>query len=256
MAALVLAASLEARAGAWLLPEGEGQAILTLRSVDAREGFGPSGADEVVPDLSKTEAELLLEYGLRDHTTLVFRPQLTSVSIGEPVFAERQGVGYTELGVRRRLWQGERSVFSVQGMARIPGTEEAENPAAAGHTELETDLRLLGGRGFEIAGRDAFLEAQAAYRARLGDPPGEARLDLTFGVRAHERLLLLVQSFNVASDGSAQGVFSDGRYHKLKLSGVWEVAEGWSVQLGWVATVAGEEALKERGVVAALWRRF
>jgi hypothetical protein len=65
-----------------------------------------------------------------------------------------------------------------------------------------------------------------------------------------------VQSFNVLSVGSAQGVFTDTRYHKVHLGAVYDITPTWSVQFGGVFTVAGEGASLERAVVGGLWRRF
>jgi hypothetical protein len=68
--------------------------------------------------------------------------------------------------------------------------------------------------------------------------------------------MFLAQSFNTVSDGSAEGVFADNHEHKIQLSAVWNLDEVWSLQLGGIATVTGENALRERGVVAAVWRKF
>jgi hypothetical protein len=100
------------------------------------------------------------------------------------------------------------------------------------------------------------VDAQAAYRLRFGDPADEIRADVTFGTRPHPRLLLLAQSFNVVSTGTAEGVFEDGRSSKLQASGVWSLGEAWSLQVGGTATVAGQGALRERSVFAAVWHRF
>ena len=235
--------------GAWTLPAGRGLAILSGSSTVASEGFGAEGRDDLVTDLAKDELELLIEYGLRDEVTLLFRPKMTSLLLGAPVHASRIGPGYTELGLRGRLWKSERSVVSAQLLGRIPGTRDATDPAAVGSTDPEFDLRLLAGRSFDLFARPGFLDAQ------LGDPPDELRFDATLGLRVSESLLLLIQSFSVVGSG-ADGVFEDASYHKVKISGVWDLSESWSLQAGAIATVAGEHALRERGLTLALWKRF
>src|SRR3712207_8696464 len=52
----------------------------------------------------------------------------------------------------------------------------------------ELDLRLLLGQGFAIGDWPSFVDAQAAYRLRTGDPADEIRADFTFGTRPHPRL--------------------------------------------------------------------
>jgi hypothetical protein len=103
---------------------------------------------------------------------------------------------------------------------------------------------------------NAFVNAELGYRFRFDDPPHEVRADFTFGIRPNPKLLLLAQSFNTVSDGSADGVFVDGTEHKIQFSVVWSLDDVWSLQLGSTATVMGENSLRERGVVAAVWRKF
>ena len=43
--------------------------------------------------------------------------------------------------------------------------------------------------------------------------------------------MLIAQSFNTISDGSAQGIFDDSHEHKIELSAVWSLDEAWSLQL-------------------------
>ena len=252
IAALAAGGASAALAGAWTLREGDGLAIFSVTSTRARERFGGG----VAPELTKTEADLLLEWGWSDRLTLLAKPQLQAVSYGSPTDARREGLGYTELGLRRRLWRGDRAVASVQGTARIPGAWDDTHPAAVGSTDGELDLRVLVGRSFALFERHAFVDGQLAYRARFGDPPGEIHADLTLGFEAADTLLVLVQSFNALADGTASGVFENDRRHKLQLSVVWQFAPSWSLQLGATATVAGRHAMRETGLTVGLWRRF
>ena len=162
---------------------------------------------------------------MTDWLTAILQPQLQRVEIAAPVDATRFGLGYTDLGARARLWTGDGGVLSAQVVGRIPGPGDDADPARIGHTDPELDLRLLLGQGFAIGDWPSFVDAQAAYRLRTGDPADEIRADLTFGTRPHPRLLLLAQSFNVVAAGTADGIFKRGRYSKLQLSGVWSLDE-------------------------------
>ena len=245
-----------ALAGAWTQPQGQGQAILSGAYSHSPFAFDENGDAVSIPDYEKFELSTFVEYGVTDHVTVVLRPQLQSVTINEPVGADRFGLGYSEFGARARLWSGETSVFSGQIAARIPGAGDEDDPAAIGNTDPEFDGRALYGRSFTLGTWSSFVDAQLGYRIRLDDPANEVRADLTIGTRPHPDVLLLAQSFNAMGDGSADGVFENGREHKAQVSTVWDVTESWSLQLGGIATVAGENALRERGVMAGVWRRF
>jgi hypothetical protein len=243
-------------AGAWTLPEDQGQAIATTTFTRSTRVFDENGNAVPTPTFDKLESSLFFEYGIRDWLTLILETEFLSYDIAPPIDAHTSGPGYTDVGGRVRLWSNTDSVFSAQAVARLPGRHDETNPAEVGNTDPELDLRVLYGHSFSLRGLDSYIDAQLGYRVRFDDPPNEVRFDFTFGVRPLERLMLLAQSFNTISDGSAQGIFDDSHEHKIELSAVWSLDDAWSVQLGAIATVAGEDALRERGVVAALWRRF
>lgn len=229
---------------------------MTGTFTQAGSGFDGGGGTVDIPDYRKFEQNAYLEYGLSDDVTALAQPQLRAVSIAAPTDADHVGLGYTDLGARMRIWSGDDAVLSGQALVRIPGAGDDMDPAQVGSTDFEADMRGLYGRSFSLGAWPAFIDAQLGYRFRAGDPADEIRADITFGVRPRPDFLLLAQSFNTVSVGSARGYFSKLREHKLQVSVVWDVSEAWSLQLGGVATVAGKNALAERGVVVGLWRRF
>lgn len=245
-----------ARAGAWMQPKGHGQNILTSTFTTSGMGFDANGRAIDIPRYNKFELDALTEYGLTDNVTAILQPQLRSVSIAPPTDAAQTGAGYTDLGARVRLWSNGWSVVSGQALLRIPGSSDKNDPAEIGSTDTQVDVRGLYGHSFKIGVWQAFLDAELAYRYRSGDPSNEIRADLTIGVRPKPDLLFMAQSFNTFSQGPAQGVFSQGREHKLALSVVWDVSKNWSLQVGGIGTVGGANTLRERGGLVAIWKRF
>lgn len=243
-------------AGAWTSEEGRGQVIVTSTFTRSTRQFDGDGKAVPIPRFDKLETNALIEYGITPWLTAVAQPQLRRTTVGEPTNAFSSGFGYTDLGARARLWSGSSSVFSIQGLARVPGQSDPENTAEIGYTDPEYDLRALAGHSFKLGTWDAFVDGQLAYRIRSGDPSNEVRLDLTLGVRPAPEYLLMLQSFNNVADGTASGVFENTHEHKLSLNAVWDFTKEWSVQVGGIATVTGEYALRERGMIAGLWRRF
>jgi hypothetical protein len=151
---------------------------------------------------------------------------------------------------------GANWVLSGQATVRVPGTVDNGNPAAVGYTGFDADLRALFGASFALGGLPAFVDVQLAQRFRTGGPPSEARLDLTFGLRTAEQWLILVQQFNVVSEGAGRAPFTSNNYHKLQISVVYDLAPQWSLQGGGFTTFAGRNALQENGVIAGVWYRF
>ncbi|MEO0679436.1 MAG: hypothetical protein AAF192_03370 [Pseudomonadota bacterium] len=256
LAALLLALPGPALAGAWTLPEGEGLTILTLSHTTTDRFFDGLGALDRGADLDKTEASVYLEYGLREGLTAIGQSTLSIRELGGATPDERTGLDYTELGLRARLAQPGPWVVSVQGSARVPGASEPASPAEIGLTEFEADGRLLLGRGFAWGERTGYADLQLGWRQRFDAPPNELRTDLTVGVRPVPEWLLIAQAFGTFADGSARTPFTDASNVKAQLSAAYELAPGWTAQVGAFATVWGEDAAQEVGGLLSLWRAF
>jgi hypothetical protein len=251
---VVLTLPSEVLAGAWTLPAGEGQAVVTGALSSADQAFDASRVVQPVPRYDKAELEGLIEYGVTDRLTGILAPSLQHVHIADPS-AQRTGLGYTELGGRYQILKGDAWVFSGQTTLRVPGTFERTNPAAIGYTDPQVDVRALFGYAFPVGPWPAFVDLQMAQRFRIGDAPNELRGDVTFGLRVAPRWLLLAQSFSTISEGGGP-TFPSYDYHKLQLSAVYNATAALSLQLGAFTTYAGRNALRENGVITGLWYRF
>jgi hypothetical protein len=256
LAAAALSIPKAALAGAWTLEANEALLIATGTFQAGDRAFDARGRPVPVATYKKFELSAYAEYGVTDWATVLVSPSLERVTVARPYPGDYLGPGYSDFGVRLRLARAENTVLSVQAAARIAGASDTRNPAEIGNTDPEADFRVLLGQSFAVGDWPAFLDLQAAYRVRAGAPPDEYRIDLTFGVRPAPGWLLLAQSFNVISTGPGAGIFPDTRYHKLQGSVVWEFSPGWALQGGVIATVAGRNALRERGLVGGLWRWF
>lgn len=251
----VLVSPCAAFAGAWTLPEGSGQAVVTATTSTASSGFDGSRLTPA-PRYNKSELQGLIEYGVTDRLTVIGAPGLQHVDIESPTDARRTGLGYTELGGRYRLLQTDSWVLSGQATLQVPGTNDTSNPAAIGYTGVETDIRGLIGYGFALRAMPAFVDLEVAQHFRAGAPPNELRADATFGLRVAPQWLLLAQSFNVISEGAGTAPFASYDYYKLQLSAVYSLTASLSLQLGAFTTYAGRNALQENGMIAGAWYRY
>jgi hypothetical protein len=251
-------------AGAWTLEPGTGQIIFGLESKLATHEFNGEGERVPRDRYAKTELSAYAEYGLAEGLTVLFSPRVEDVNDSSRWGGARTGLGYTEIGARARfvrfdaekpgVWQG--SVVSMQGSVRIPGSLDDNDPLLVGNNVFEIDGRLLFGTSFMLGPWSSFINAEAGYRWRDGDPPSELRGDLTFGVRPRADWLALAQVFQVTTVGGGSGGFRAGAYTRVQLSAVHDLDARWSVQVGANSVVAGRRALAENGVILAVWRRF
>lgn len=244
-------------AGAWTLDAGQSIAIVTGTLSQSDKAFDGSGNTQSIPRYSKNELQALFEFGATNWLTLMLAPSLQHVSIAAPFEATRTGLGYTDIGARVRLGGGDSWVVSAQTTLRVPGTFDKSNPAAIGYTDPEVDIRALFGYSFNAGAWPAFVDVQVAQRFRLGGPPDEFRADITLGVRPQDKWLVLLQSFNVVSEGAGSlPFFPSYSYSKLQLSAVYSVTPKLSLQVGGYTTYWGQNALQENGLVLGAWYKF
>lgn len=237
----------QAHAGAWPVEPGETLAILKYERIAAGEAFDPNGDRLAMPPRTDEAVSLYVERGLTRRLTLQGKLGWTR---GEDAFADYDGRGPVELGLRYALLRDDRSVISLYAGAALAGEGRNAGYAAPGAGTTDLEARLLAGRSMALAGRPAFAEIQLARLDRSG-LPDETHLDLTMGVEPSARWLLLAQTYAGQADGAA----TRPRWLKLELSAVRRVGD-WRLQAGWRQSIAGQDSPAESGPVFAVWRSF
>jgi hypothetical protein len=242
-----------AQAAAWTQPKGGREVIVSLHRQDSTHGFDLDGEAVDIVDYRKTELQGFAEYGLSDRLTVRVQGSVRRLRTRNARDAEP---GHFELAARYRILSGDTWVLSSESAVRLPGGDGDPGAAQRGSPDAEYDSRFLLGKSGTVAGKTVFLDLQAGVRRRDGDPPDERRLEATAGGRPTRRLMLMAQVFDVASVGAGQGAYQAYSYRNVQLTAVYDLPAGWSVQAGAVGTASGRNALRERGGVVAVWRRF
>ena len=120
------------------------------------------------------------------------------------------------------------------------------------------EIRALAGQSFNLFGRDGFADIQTAWVYRSHNAPDTLKTDATIGLGIHENRQILAQVFYSQTGG--QIIENDrilpNRYVKLQGSMVLKRSRKTSVQFGVFQTVAGRNIVQEKGVFAAVWRRY
>ncbi len=252
--ALLLLAPGAAWAGAWTLPEGNGQIIQSFFGwigTGAPWGNGAPGQSE-----SRIEAQTYIEYGLWNEITLFGQIAGERYELSPPKPDVYTGLDYSDIGVRTKVWSNDVWVFSFEATAFVPGAHDASRPAQAGNTGWAGEGRLLAGRNLTIFNIPAFVDAEAGYRLRTAGPPDEWHADFTLGLKPTPQIMWLLQTYNTISANSTNPQFPTWRSSSVEASLVYALDPHWSVQAGAFTTVWTENTNTQDGIIVSVWRKF
>jgi hypothetical protein len=160
------------------------------------------------------------------------------------------GFGATGFFVMKRLAQGNGGILSIQPRVDLPLLFDTAQRPALGPIEPDAEVRLLYGNGFGLAGTRGFLSASAGYAPiRSGD--SEIRYDLTVGIDAGPRVLLMGQAFNVAALADGGGISYSAT--KLGATAMFRLSRAIGITGGYYAGVSGKNTARERTVSVGVW---
>jgi hypothetical protein len=263
--ALIVGASTSAFGGAWTLPQGTGQIITTLYGWT---GFGPPWGGNPPANQSRFDAQTYVQYGLTDSLTAFGETAFEHYAIGQPNSNTYNGLDYSGLGLRQKLWSTGEWIFSGEATVFIPGAHDSNAPAQEGNTGVAGEVRLNAGRNFTLASIPGlnwipglgsvpgFLDAEVAYRLRTAGPPDEWHGDFTVGFKFTPKIMVMLQEYTTVSMSTNNPTFSAWRQTVVEGSVVYALNDKWSVQLGVFSTVWKVRTNSERGAAIAVWRSF
>jgi hypothetical protein len=212
----------EASAGAWTLSGKERQNITAV----SRE----------VNDVGQSwRANNYNELGLDGGWQINLKVE-TENRIGS-VNESRTGI---HAGVQKSFALGDRSALSV--IATYLNGESLDGPDCEGEGY---EARVALGTSYPILGREAFVNAEAGWKAR-GENCGRSVLEVTTGVEVIPRWTVMAKAW------SEDGSFAHSAKVESTLLFDWD--DGLSVGLGWREEVSGD--FEEKGWVVSLWSRY
>ncbi|MBL6854432.1 MAG: hypothetical protein ISS15_03050 [Alphaproteobacteria bacterium] len=252
----LLAAALSASpafGGAWTLTRDHWQSFSTATASQADWSFAPNGDATIPTRFNKILLQNTFEYGPTGYLTLFATPAYVVANVTTPTrqLSHVQNTSI-EAGARVMLTAHRFGKLSIQGSYKTAGSFDL-SVSAHNDSGRQIELRVLYGTGFEVFGRDAFIDFQIAQRWISHPRPNETPIDVTAGLWLTRDTMVMAQNFNIISAGDASPPYSYYRSHKLEFSVVQRLSQHWSLQSGVFFSPAGQNALVERGVSIALW---
>lgn len=202
-------------------------------------------------ELTKRDWGMYFIYGLIDGLSVGMGQGYAHLEqrVGDETLTS-DGFGATGLFVMKRLASGRAGILSIQPRVDLPLLFDTDQRPALGPVGTDAEIRLLYGNGFGLAGKRGFVSASAGFSPiRVGND--EIRYDLTVGLDALPRILVMGQAFNVAALADGGGIAYSAT--KLGAAAVYHFTPSVGLLLGYYAGVSGKNTARERTVSISLW---
>jgi hypothetical protein len=252
-----------AHAGAWTQKKGDLQLITTTNIYTADRFFDTRGNTRKQLNFTKQEISAYAEYGLQDGLTIGGQLPFARA---EQELATRSAtsfnVGDSEMFLRKRLWQDNLNVVSLQPSIIFPSPDSKATVPKIGSDHPSAGLRSSYGRNFEALGKWHYADIEAAYIYRFGQPSDQLKLDVTVGFNMTEKWQIIPQAFitrstkRIKTATFTQSFADDYNLVKVQLSVQYSFTPASAVQLGAFGHIDGKNTGAGRGITASYVRSF
>lgn len=241
-------------AGAFTLPEGQGQMITGVGYIEASRSFDGGGKAAVAPVYRKQEGAAYVQYGLTDAVTLIVAPALVHMSAGSPNVAYT-GSSATAIGAEVKLYGTPTQALSIDVILEPRLGPDKATPALGEPNGWAGRITLGFAQTFGLCGLPAFVDGGPGAEIRGGGWPNEARFDMALGLRPASQTMFLIQNFFRAAPSA--GLLTPATLATtMQASVVHDLSPRFAIQLGGLRTLAGRNTAREMGPFAALWMKF
>ena len=268
--------SAQAWAGAWNLPKGDGQIILTNVWSSGTAVFDEDGRRQPITDFSKTESRLFFEHGLTGKITLTGNAAYQTINFDSPqdrfVFKD---FDQTELGLRYQLKSKPGQAVSVQASYILDGGPR-DNILDIDGGRDQIEVRGLWGQSTDRQKNNLFADVQLASRFDVGGRYDATHFDVTLGYKPDGKWLFMLQNYTATREPESDFGFNVGRQSQWKIQPSITYHYGrkkkrkkgeeagldkprkrnHSLQIAYTKTILGQNLVEEEGVTIGYWWRY
>lgn len=257
-AALAVCVHGVAHASAWNPGQWHGELINGYVQTTATEGVDEFGRVVEYDIYRKRTSQNYGIAGLTDRIALVGAFDWQDVQIVGPsldiVLSEPSKI---EAGLQYQLHRNDRRAVAVSA-SYLEGVELPVALLTLEGREDRVELRGLWGESLRVLGREGYAEAQLAGRLSLGGRYVGTRGQLSAGLKPFRRSEVIGKVRYVRQeDGVLERLDIAGQQRvEVEASAIYNVFKDAFVEVGYVATVATDNAIRESGYKLGMWTKF
>ncbi len=252
--------SVQAHAGAWTQPKGEGLFIAQATYFSSDHYFDFDGYRVKQPTFRKAELQPYAEYGLRDWLTIGGSAYMQYV---KQAGDGNQGLGDPELFARIRLHTWENGdVLSIQPLVKLPSYYTHDRQPRGGSRSTDGELSVLYGTNWEYFGITGYTDTRAGYRMRSRGLNAQYRIDQAIGINITDHFLLIpaVRSIITTEYDDTAAFSEDGEQDydlaKAEITALYKFDEKRWVHATYFDHIAGAFTGDGRGITIGYAEQF
>lgn len=256
---LCLIFSAQAFAGAWTKKEGGTYNKASMNFFSSDEFFDDDG-DRVDSDAEFTDLNITyyLEYGVNNNLTFFASVPYKSIesepdggptSKGPPSLSIRtEDFGDIDLGLKYKFYDGEKGVFSVQGLVKVPEAYDEDEPLPVGNGQYDVEVRFLYGKS--LYPRPMYYGLELGFRNRNEEPSDEYKYLVEFGYNPTKKVSLRTKLDGTLSAENADFVVDPSTGNptlapefdvvKLELTLGYSLTKQQTFEFSWTPVVSGK----------------
>ncbi len=251
-------------AGAWTAKEKAMYNKLQLNYYRAKKRFEKNG-DEVATG-SKFEdynVTYYAEYGIKDNFTVMFSIPFKTIKNSNGENVSSTGVGDIDFAMKYRLFSGNSTVVSIQGLFKLPKAYNEDRALPLGNGQVDFEGRLLFGKSFYPL--PFYFGAEAGYRIRFEEPSDEFKYLIELGFSVTDNFYLRtkldgsISMQNADDTTTAEGtptLSSEFDLGKLELSAGYSLNKKLGVEFTYTPDLYGENISSGRNLQLAMIYMF
>ena len=241
-----------AHGGAWTGPKGDSYNKFGINYFWSDKIFNKDGD---IKDSPGTFTDLNFtyygEYGFRDNFSgfISFPYKSVETKLDSGPSASTTAVGDIDVGARYNFYNGDKGVFSLQGLVKIPDAYDEKDIPPVGNGQYDFEVRALYGKS--LYPKPFYYGLEAGYRFRDEAPSDEFKYLIELGYTASDTIYLRTKLDGSSSAKNADETPPDPTGNptlapdfdlgKLELTAGYTIAKDKYIEFTWTPTIYGRD---------------
>lgn len=238
-----------AYSGAWTGPKGDSYNKFGVNYFWTDENFdGQGNVVDSPAEFTDLNFTYYGEYGFRDNFSGFLSIPYKSIEtvLDNGPSSSTTAVGDIDVGLRYNLYNGDKGVFSLQGLVKIPEAYDENDTPPVGNGQYDVEVRVLYGKS--LYPKPFYYGLEGGYRYRDEAPSDEWKYLIEVGYTATEKIYLRTKLDGTMSAKNADK-FSGPTFNptlapdydlgKLELTAGYTIVKDLYLEFTWTPTIYG-----------------